>query len=605
VNPVVTSKPLARPLALLPIAVVHDSEGHSLWYGWDDFGGSYQRGQYAAEVTGPVARFGVVTEPVGRTPFGVATTIRFMLDGVVVGSKAVLATDTTVFFDVPTAAYEGTYLMSADGVPGWPSLDYPVSIRNGAKATPQATFPVVNASYSSIHVASGPQVHQSARVPAVWKPTVLPLAPRAYPPFTSVAGRHELAFTAIAPLRPWDVYRPSYLPSGAMTAGNRQNYFYADLQSAFPLWPLREGPRGDGTITCPTSLRETLRPDGNGKVIGTDPWRVFSVDPAGTVRTVAGFVHDDPQPYTNAPRFQEHYPMPLPRFRGKWAPGTVNAKPFHELWDVAVDQDTVALDPAAAPIGGEQPHVVGVRMLVTDTQNGRIVEIVSSPTDRAAEPVLREFLTGLSNPWGEEIVGKTLYYSEQTGHRVTAVDKATGAKLWRCRHPVGDRPALHGRLSVRRQRALQRRALDLQNRRCDAGRHAVRRRDRAVRQQHEFHQPRHQRRHVLPARVRGVRVVVGRAARLSGHARPDRQAVRLEAGRRETERRRPWPVRLDAGHGAAAHLRQRRQHRARADDVGHGARGTVPRVARAADRQVRCRRCTSRGNGSTSRTATS
>jgi hypothetical protein len=453
--PVITQKLVPRPQASIIGAMVPDRWGHWLRIGFHS-GGRYDRFQNIIELTGatawpngpstqwgpdgfgPTTTFVVYSEDVRRADnsvgplqFGVPCTITITANGAPVGSVAVTATDIYAVVVVPmTSLPEGWIMVGCTGQPaGWGVLDYPMFVRKTAKAIAQPLTPVVTASHSWGHRhvnLAGQGRYASAWVPAKFEPIEVPLAPRTYPTVTSFTGMGSLTYTMLAPYRPFDIYRPSKLKSGAITTANSQNYFMSDISKPLPSWATLSGKRGRGNIACPTSLRETGRPTG-GKVTGTEPWRVFAVDDDGTVRTLAGYEHNNTMPQLTDVRSdgEQQWPTEAPTLVGDWS--LVTLKGFRELWDIVWDPDTTTIDPNSTPVGGEHTHVTGPVCFVTDTQNGRVCRLEFSATDRAAPCKVTEFIKGLSAPWGCEIVGQELFVTEQYGNKIGVYDKHTGA----------------------------------------------------------------------------------------------------------------------------------------------------------------------------------
>jgi hypothetical protein len=454
---VLATKMVARPKAAIMGAYVPDRWGHFLRVGFHS-GGRYDRFQDAIELTGatqwpngpasqwgpdgfgPTTTFAVWTEQVklpdgtvGPLPFGLTGTLTLTVDGKPLATRSVNPTDTEIHFVVPQASLPADGLYSVTGLPAdWGVLDYPMTSRSTAKQAPQTRVAVVSGSHSwgHRHFNGTAGQYSSAWVPPVFAPVEMPLAPRQYVPWpANFKDVSELTYIMLAVSRPNDVYRPSRLKSGAITTANSQNYEYQDISKAWPVWPALSGKRGRGNIICPTSLRETGRPTG-GKVTGTEPWRVFAVDDDGTVRTLAGYEHDNTMPQYTDVKYDgvQQYPVEMPKLIGDWSAIPAARRGFRELWDIAWDSDSTTIDQASPLVGGEHTHVTGPVAFVTDTRNGRVCKLAFSATDRAAPCVVTEFLTGLSAPWGCEIVGNELFVTEQGG-RLAAYDKHTGALL--------------------------------------------------------------------------------------------------------------------------------------------------------------------------------
>lgn len=394
------------------------------WY----FGGgsAYDRFQTEQEITGPTT-FTVRAFDNGFLPAGALT---LQADGVALATVNPSGNFPSANIAFTQAVYdaqsEGWRCLGVAGPAVGTSIDYFVYIRKGATAAPQTLMPVCTSSYTLEQVLTNhkPEGYQRAMVPAAFNPTLQPLTPRLMPALTAPPSRDALVMTLLAPYHPEDEYRPNVSLTGVWNTANRQNYFYSDFSDAIPKWELLDGPRGRGTIICPMAIRPSLRPGGSAKEYVVEPWRVVVVGEDGAIRTLVGWRHNGMPNYWGGAQNLE--------FVGVWDTSVPAAqrKPFRELWDMTWDQSTLATDPNAPPIGGEQPHLVGPRMFLTDTQNGRIVDCRFSPTDRLAPPTLSVPITGLSEPWGCECIGNVLYVTERLGNKLNAYNKDTFALLW-------------------------------------------------------------------------------------------------------------------------------------------------------------------------------
>jgi hypothetical protein len=442
---------VVRPKAIIMAALLPDLSGHLLTVGFSD-GNRYERQQRPVELAGQT-----VSKPYGPGPtatirgfietttapqltFGADWVASVTLSPLPSGTPLVVATvpvlGTATRFDATvdlTTIPEGWYMAGVSGMPaGWDYLGYPMYVRQNALAKAQTAMPVVVASWTHEHTGRWAY----AMVPATFSPRMVPLPSRSYPdiPAPTMA---TLAYTMLVPFKTDDIYRPSVLPSGVWTSANVQNYFFSSYSKVDAPWQCLDGPRGKGNLACPTSLRETARPTG-GKVLFTDPWRCGEVMDDGTIHTDAGWVHDEPPPYCNFDTFAQQRPPATRRLVGNWSAVPQARWGFQELWDVAVDYRTVAIDPNSTPIGNppEQTHVMSVVKYVTDTQKGRVCKLTFGAADLTRTAVVSEFVTGLSFPWGCETVGNLLLVTESggtpqtTAGRVLAYDMDTGALVW-------------------------------------------------------------------------------------------------------------------------------------------------------------------------------
>ena len=383
-------------------------------------------------------------------PAGAVTKVSWRTDRFV-SSSVNLPADTALGLEVdgvmvaqqtfPAGSNAGSWTFDATGLaagdhafritglpPNWTTPTVPMFVINGPLPE-QKTVGVMLATYDLMHSPEGKPVHQFAYVPARFEPTTQPLLPRECPPFFTVPDRGKLVMTELAKCRPDDIYRPSKDKRGIWVVANRQPYFWDDLLAPISPHALLDGPRGRGTVVMPTSLQVGR----NGKVYFTDSWRFGVVEPDGTVRTLAGDCDDD------TPRYWADNIRPRRRV-GDWSAVPEERRGFRELWKMVWDPASLLLDPAAQPIGGEQPHVPGGPVaFVTDSQRGRVCRIEFSPIDRSQPAKITEFITGLGYPWGMAIADGVLYVSERTGNRVCAYDAKSGVRLttWAFAAPEG------------------------------------------------------------------------------------------------------------------------------------------------------------------------
>lgn len=380
-------------------------------------GGRYERYQRLVVLQGSTAKlpfFGYNwTGGSGRALQ--ASTYKLLVDGVERASVVVAANTTQSEFTLdllPIA--EGWHELDIVGAPGETCPQFWVYVQKGASPVNGAAMPVTLGTHSLVFDTNG--VHYSGTVPARFTPTVLPLTVRQTPEFNTAVPRSELVQTQVSPTRPDDVYRPGLTSAGLMTTANTQAYFWSDFVAKTPRVALLDGPRGKGCVVMPTML---LTAHAGGTWFG-DPWRVGKVDGDGTVKTLAGYRHRQPSFYGGAQDME---------LVGDWSAIPPERRGFHELWGFAFDPRTLATNPNVAPIGGEQPHVMGPTMWVADTQNHRILKLVFSPVSRDTPPKVTEFITGLSEPWSIVYAQGKLYVSERTASRISVFDPDTGARL--------------------------------------------------------------------------------------------------------------------------------------------------------------------------------
>ena len=367
--------------------------------------GRYEREQYLCILTGSTAQFRATTNNFAaggaKIQFGASATLTLCFDGVPVATKTVAATDYSVVFTVDlTNIAEGWYRTTVTGLDvSWSILDYAAYVLKGAKAQPQSKMPVVTGSYTLKKDMTTVSAHHFAWVPAQCVPTIMPLVPRDCPAFSEIPKRQNVVITQLVHGRVGDTYRPSLTKEGIMVTAGKQPYYFYDFQKPAPTMPLLDGPRGQGSLFCPTHVEvgKCAPTAKEGAALGpidnayfTDPWRVGKVREDGTVVTLAGWRHTTTPQYWADPVTAE--------LVGDWSAIPAARRGFVELWGMA--WRIPAIDYAAAPIATERglkPHVTGVQMFVSDQRRvmpngtGRIVKLQFSPTSHAAPPVVTEF----------------------------------------------------------------------------------------------------------------------------------------------------------------------------------------------------------------------
>jgi hypothetical protein len=369
----------------------------------------------AAELESQRLTFHVVDIAAGGAEVALSSPeYQLLIDGVENATVTVPAGTTDAEFAMnPAAVSEGWHKVEirpeANGETNPPWFVYVKKTEGQVPA--QIEIPVVSGTHDLAHDVP----YAYAMVPASFNPTPKPLVPRECPAFSDARAKTDLYRTNLAPVRQWHIYRPNVTPEGIGTTFNFQAYHWSKLTDKIPTLPLLDGPRGVGNVFMPTHVMV----DRHGGAYMSDPWRVLRVSPEGVVKTRAGYRHKHPPSYHGFAQDLE--------LVGDWSAIPVERNGFHEIWGIAWDPASLASDPNAAPIGGEQPHVTGPRLFVADTQNSRVCLLTFSATSFEAEPVVTEFLTGLNDPWDVVCVDGVLYVSERQSHRINAYDATSGA----------------------------------------------------------------------------------------------------------------------------------------------------------------------------------
>jgi hypothetical protein len=351
-----------------------------------------------------------------------------LIDGNAVASTAVRAGQSQAAFDVNLAPIEaGWHRIDIEGLAGGETCPtYWIFVKRGPVGEPPFT-PVVRGTYDM--AMAGDNRNLWVLAPARYAPQPRALAiKRAYHPPSPLLPRSELHCEHLVPVRWGDMHRPNRNVDGLLSAFDAQCYFWSTLHAARPTIALLDGPRGVGTVAMATHFSlGTAAPDGvaRNNTYFCDPWRVGKIAEDGTVTTLVGYRHKGVLAHWED--VDRSYGLELV---GDWSGVPPARRGFHEIWGMAWDERTLAVDESAARIereGNEHPHSRGPVMFLADSQRDRICKIQFSGTDRSVPAKVSEFVTGLHDPW-DVVCGKgILYVSERKAHRIVAYDAGTGA----------------------------------------------------------------------------------------------------------------------------------------------------------------------------------
>lgn len=344
-----------------------------------------------------------------------------MIDGVAAATVDVPPGATQAYFTIDGEAFthDKHELQVVPSVPGEQCPAYSCTIVNSQPA--QQTFtPVAEGSYTMVNGLIGQ--YKWGKAPPVYAPRARPMPPRAYgSALHSGVARNGLHCAYLVPFRWGDTHRPCRDAAGMVSSYSMQPYHFDDMVRRIPRVPLLDGPRSVGTVCMTTHLE----PGRNGKWYFCDPWRVGKIAADGTITTLAGYRHNG-----IAPHWQRTDLEAACELVGDWSEVPAARRGFHELWGMAWDERTLAVNEAAPIPSGETepPHFVGPVMFVADSQNNRVCKIEFSEVTHGPGKVT-EFLTGLSDPWDVQCRAGVLYVSERLGHKITRWDATTGAPL--------------------------------------------------------------------------------------------------------------------------------------------------------------------------------
>lgn len=269
-------------------------------------------------------------------------------------------------------------------------------------------------------------IHRWAWRPTRYTPRPAPLAPQSFTPVGAGTIRGRLVVATDAGM---DVTTPNVTTTGTINTHGRQAYFFSDiLAGGVPTIPHVDGPRGVGTagfvmdihVATPTAPGERERAV-EAYFMTAYSWRKLMRD--GSIVTLAGWVHDGMASY-----YGDGAKGRTLRLVGDWSAVPATRRGYKEPWGSAWLQ--VEIDEAAAPIpseGGLKPHRLPPIGLVCDTGNNRVLAHQFDPARHGPEPIVTEWLTGLSMPFGIVTWGDDVIISERSAHRIIAVDPKTKA----------------------------------------------------------------------------------------------------------------------------------------------------------------------------------
>lgn len=338
----------------------------------------------------------------------------------------------------------GLNVVGPDGrISGEMSPPFPVYIRKSVGAPDPAMMPVWSAVFERVFLGGFDPTSNAGWgnfhlgwVPAVFDPVVVPLTPRTFTHSSTPLAAKQMFREVLVPKRDYMNRRPNRTRDGILNTGNLQNYFDYDMFEALPRTNLLDGPRGHGSLGFCTHLAiANAAPDGvvRRTTYFCDPWRFGKIKEDGTIVTLAGYRHKGvghhlfETPTVRYPA-SESDPEGSLQLIGNWDAVPADRRGFHELWGMAWDERTLTIDESVRipEENNEHPHIVGPVAFLTDTKNNRIIKLQFAPADRR-EPIVTEFITGLSDPWDIVYHDGSIYVTERAAHRISEFDATTGA----------------------------------------------------------------------------------------------------------------------------------------------------------------------------------
>lgn len=302
----------------------------------------------------------------------------------------------------------------------------------GATPLPQTDMPVVMAAYDMYRAKYAYYGH--AIVPAVDASPAVPYVPRETPAFSEPLPRTALIATQVAPWQTRDIYRPR-ITNGVMHTANLQSYYFDSIENPrakLPTFPLLDGPRGVGTANGITHIHIGR----TGGLICCDSWRVFRVDPDGTITTLVGWRHKSAPVYR--PPGVDIIPQSAEGLElvGDWSAIPPERRGSHGIWGLAFLPSSLVVDTSSTPIpndgnGGKLEQLHGDPVFfITDPQNGRVLRCEASRFSHKTTYKVTEFITGLQDPWDNVCdEDDNLYISERKADRIAMYDGKTGQYL--------------------------------------------------------------------------------------------------------------------------------------------------------------------------------
>ena len=348
----------------------------------------------------------------GRIPWGAAIPLTLTFDGRPVAVATTATTNQPLDFDVLLSNItEGWYMADVTGAPApWSTLPYGVYVLKGAEALPHTHMPSVTSSYELTgHSGANVNLHQSCMVPAIWKPRAVPLIQRTTYPNVTQMRRDKWVCERLSPVKPIDTHTPVVNHEGIWSTANTQAYHWADFQSRYPLWPLLDGPRGVGTITSPThiELGTAFIPSRGGwidNIYFTDCWRFAKRRRNGDVVTLAGYRHRQPPPYRRTGDPWSPANLEGLELVGDWSAIPPERHGFRELWGIAWDTRSLAVDETAPmivePAGPLAPHFTGPVVFLADMLNSRVCKLkFASRQDGIPDHLIRDTPPKVTEFW--------------------------------------------------------------------------------------------------------------------------------------------------------------------------------------------------------------
>jgi hypothetical protein len=299
-------------------------------------------------------------------------------------------------------------------------MPYWVWVDRQGKAKDCPDVIVDTGSFSWTHVAP---VYAWARIPKTALGNLTkPLPSRVPVPSDTALDATKIARVDRVPVEVGEAYRPTITDSGITVMDDLQPYFNDDMTRAWSQLPLVDGIRG----ACSAAMVTFLRFGRNRKLYGCDPFSFWVIDETGTKRTLIG------QRMTTAEYWVDTKSGPSRvETVGNWDASIPEKERFPwECWGMCWDPRTLALDPNAAPIGGEQPHAGAGPVAYLSDRHGYLLKVQFDGHNHAT-PAIVTRVAAFNDLWGLDWdpATNTIIGAERGAHRIVRIDPATGKVL--------------------------------------------------------------------------------------------------------------------------------------------------------------------------------
>lgn len=283
-----------------------------------------------------------------------------------------------------------------------------------------------------------------AQMPIENNPPIIPLAPRDCPSFSTADSYTTMYRRNVIPQRSGNVFRPNINQTGIHSTMSVNPYLYDAIRTRFPKLALLEGPRGFASVPQATHI-QTDRHGAPYLATSHGTWRV-GLD--GTAKIRCGDYHDGTpgnflvtpsdlelrynnavaakQWETAADLHEEWRFKTNLKLKGKWEQVPRFLRGFQEIWGFAFWQRSLALDPNAPPIGGEQPHLNGPQQFVASPGTNTVYRLTFSKNNTEEEPTVTVFAGDLAHCFDCVEVNDVVYVSERDANRISMWNAANG-----------------------------------------------------------------------------------------------------------------------------------------------------------------------------------